>query len=297
MNIRHLRIFVAVFQYGSMTLAAKHLYISQPSISLAISELEAYYGIKLFDRISQRLHITQAGQQLLQYAQHVIGLLDEMENNVKNWDSIGELRIGASITIGNHLIPELILRFQAQYPDIKVRVSIFNSEHIEDMILENKIDLGFVEYVSDHEYIERQPIMNDHLALICAKDHPWTTYDCISIEDMQKENFLLREKGSAGRDIFDSFLNLHGIEISPLWESMSTQAIIHAVEKGIGVSFLPYLLVKEALEQHRIAEVSLHDTLLSRKFSIIYHKNKFLSKASKSFIQEIYSFCTSLPKA
>lgn len=294
MNIRHLRIFVAVFQYGSMTLAAKHLFISQPSISLAIAEMEEYYGIKLFDRISQRLYITQAGEQLLQYAQHVIGLLDEMDNNVKNWDNIGELRIGASITIGNYLIPALILQFQKQYPDIKISVSVFNSEHIEQLILENKIDLGFVEYVSDHAYIERLPIMEDHLSLICANDHPWTRQNDITIEDMLKERFLLREKGSAGRDIFDSFLNLQGIKITPLWESMSSQALINAVERGIGVSFLPYLLVKEPLEQHRIKEVMIKDTTLSRKFSIIYHKNKFLSKTAKSFIQEIYSYTASL---
>lgn len=294
MNIRHLRIFVAVFQYGSMTLAAKHLFISQPSISLAIAELEEYYGIKLFDRISQRLYITHAGEHLLQYAQHVIGLLDEMDNNVKNWDSIGEFRIGASITIGNYLIPELIPRFQKRYPDLKIRVSIFNSERIEQLILENKIDLGFVEYVSDHSYLEQQPIMEDHLSLICANDHPWFKQAFITIEDMQNEHFLLREKGSAGRDILDSFLNLHGIQITPLWESMSSQAIINAVERGIGVSFLPYLIVKDPLEQHRIHEVLIKDTKLSRKFSIIYHKNKFLSKTAKSFIQEIYSYTATL---
>ena len=290
MNIRHLRIFLAVCQYGSMSSAAKHLYISQPSISLAISELESHYGISLFDRISQRLHITQAGEQFRQYAQHVVSLLDEMDANIKNWDNIGELRLGASITIGNFLLPKLVANFQTRYPQLMISVYIYNSEHIEQMILENKIDVGLVEYVSKQPYIIKEDFMTDHLTLICANNHPWAQKETISIEDMMKENFLLREKGSAGRDIFDSYLSMHGRKASPLWESMSSQAILHAVEQGVGVSILPYLLVKDFLDQNRISTVRMKDATLSRQFSIIYHKNKFLFPTAKEFIASTFEY-------
>lgn len=297
MNIRHLRIFLAVCQYGNMTTAAKHLYISQPSISLAIAELEEHYGIQLFDRISQRLHITQAGEQFRQYAQHVIGLLDEMESNIKNWDNVGELRLGASITMGNHVLPNLVSSFQKKYPDLKIRVYIYNSERIEQMVLENKIDLGFVEHVSKQEFIHSHDFMKDHLTLICANDHPWAKKETITAQDLMEENFLLREKGSAGRDIFDSYLSLHGMNADPLWESMSSQAIIHAVEKGIGVSILPYLLVKDHLDQKKISSVRIDDVALTRKFSIIYHKNKFLFQAAREFIDQTYTYVTQFPDA
>ena len=105
MTIRHLRIFVAVCEEGSVTKAANKLYLAQPSVSLAISELEKFYGVKLFDRISRRLYLTDKGKQFLNYTKHIIDLFDELENGMKNWGSSGALRIGSSITIGNYFFP------------------------------------------------------------------------------------------------------------------------------------------------------------------------------------------------
>ena len=276
MNIRHLRIFLTVCESGSMTQAAKQLYISQPSISLAISELEDYYGILLFDRISQRLYITQAGEKFRQYAQHVIQLLDEMESNIKTWDHTGTIRIGASVTIGNYFMPEIISTFKERFPDLEVTLQINNSDNIKAMVLENKIDVGYVEgYVKD-EYLERITLLEDYLTLICAKHHPWANKQKIAPAELEKEKFLLREVGSAGRELFDSYVQLHALSITPVWESTSSQALIRGVEKNLGVSILPYLLVKDALDEGKIAAVPLEDGALSRSFSIIYHRNKFL---------------------
>ena len=105
MTLRHLRIFVAVCETGSMTAAASQLFIAQPSISLAVSEMEEYYGVKLFDRISRKLYLTENGRRALQYARHIIDLLDEMEQGVKDLDTVGQLRGGTSITIGTYLLP------------------------------------------------------------------------------------------------------------------------------------------------------------------------------------------------
>lgn len=108
MTLRHLRIFVAVCETGSMTAAASQLFIAQPSISLAVSEMEEYYGVKLFDRISRKLYLTENGRRALQYARHIIDLLDEMEQGVKDLDTVGQLRVGTSITIGTYLLPHYV---------------------------------------------------------------------------------------------------------------------------------------------------------------------------------------------
>src|SRR5690554_7400796 len=112
MTLRHLKIFVAVCETGGATAAGEKLYIAQPSISLAISELEDYYGIKLFDRIAKRLHVTEAGKHFLQYARHIVALFEDMEKEVKNFDAIGLIRVGTSITIGNYLLSDYIKQFK-----------------------------------------------------------------------------------------------------------------------------------------------------------------------------------------
>ena len=101
MTIRHMKIFVAVCRQGSVTGAAQALYLAQPSVSLAIRELEEYYGVRLFDRISRRMQLTQEGRQMFSYASHIVSLFDEMEQSIKNWDSLGTLRVGSSISFSS----------------------------------------------------------------------------------------------------------------------------------------------------------------------------------------------------
>ena len=120
MTLRHLRIFVAVCETGSMTAASAQMFIAQPSISLAISEMEEYYGVKLFDRISRKLYLTDNGRRALQYARHLIDLFDEMEQGIRDQDAVGQLRVGTSITIGTYLLPQYINRLKQVYPSVRV---------------------------------------------------------------------------------------------------------------------------------------------------------------------------------
>lgn len=124
MTIRHFRIFIAVANTGSITRAAQALYVSQPTVSVAIRELEQHYGTRLFERISQRLKITEAGRALLGYATHLISLYDEVEASFQNPDSHGLLRVGASVTFGVYGMPALAARFAARFPHIRLEVTV-----------------------------------------------------------------------------------------------------------------------------------------------------------------------------
>lgn len=288
MTLRHLKIFITVCETGSVTLAGEKLFIAQPSISLAISELEDYYGVKLFDRISKRLHITDIGKQFLQYSTHIISLFDEMENTMKNWDAIGTLRVGTSITIGNYLLPNFVDEFKVTHPKIKINALIDNSETIENAVLKNEIDIGFIEGFAHNPSIESKHFMDDDLVLICSPIHPFAKSKLIKIDDLKDVDFIMREKGSAGREIFDDILDLHGIKASILWQSSSTQAIVRAVSHNIGLSVLPYLLIKDSLKRNEICTVDIEGISLRRKFSVIYHKNKYLTESAKDFINLAY---------
>lgn len=284
MTLRHLKIFVAVCQTGSVTAAGEKLYIAQPSISLAISELENYYGIKLFDRISKRLYITEGGKNFLQYANHILKLFDEMETEVKNFDTHGIIRVGASITIGTYLLPQYIKSFKEIYPEMEVQAVINNSDTIEQSVLNNNIDIALIEGQIHSPYIKSQQFKKDKLVLICGLNHQLSNYDELHINDIKNESFLLREKGSAGRELCDNIFAANGIDLNITWESSSTQAIIKAVSLGLGLSVLPHLLVKESIARNEVKIINLKNISFDRHFSIIYHKNKFLTKSAKTFI-------------
>ena len=145
MTIRHIKIFAALYACGcNTTKAAESLHMTQPAVSLAIREMEQYYGTPLFDRIGRRLLLTQAGEQFLRYAHSITGLFDDMEKELRNWDSAGVLRVGASITIGAQFLPSYIQAFSAAHPAVTVKAQVKPSEGLESDLLANRLDLALL---------------------------------------------------------------------------------------------------------------------------------------------------------
>lgn len=290
MTLRHMKIFTAVCELESVTKAAEKLYISQPSVSQAIIDLERCYGVPLFDRIARRLYITDAGRQLYEYMTHILSLYDEMEDSMKHWGERGTIRIGSSITIGNRIVPELTARYQKLHPEVQVYVTIENSDHIEQRVLSGELDFALIEGTVHSGRIVSEPFMDDRLTLICAKNHPFSDAAHVSIEKLQKCPFLAREKGSGTRELVDSSLLAHNVCIEPVWESISTQALISGVQNGLGVSILPYRLAEPAVQAGTVVSVDLDELSFERPFSIIYSENKYLTAAAKELMEAVRAF-------
>ncbi len=284
MTLRHMKIFVAVCDCGGMTKAAAKLYMVQPSVSVAIAELEKHYGVKLFDRIAKRLYLTDAGHRLLQYARHITAVFEEAEDAVRDCH-IGKLHVGTSVTIGNCLLSGYLKQFSAIWPQVDVQVTIDNSEHIEQGILENALDIGLIEGIPHSAYLHCDTIRDDNLMVICSPSHPFGKRESISISELRDQRFIMREKGSGSREILESLLSLCSVAITPTWESISTLAIIRAVADGFGIAVLPELLVADALQKGDVVCVPINDMPLNRKFSLIHHQNKYLTAAVKDFIR------------
>ena len=172
MTLRHLKLFVAVVDAGTMTAASQQLYMTQPAVSQAIRELEQHYGVQLFDRISKRLYLTDQGNRFLGYARHILSLSDEMEMALAHPDTFGSLRIGATLTIGNALLPSIAKSFRTNFPDIDLQIHVKNTGDIEQMIIANTIDLGIVEGHIESKDIVQMPIASDTLVLVCSPTHP-----------------------------------------------------------------------------------------------------------------------------
>lgn len=284
MTIRHMKIFLMVYECNSITLAAKKLFIAQPAVSFAIKELEEYYGVKFFDRISKRLYVTEKGKEFFDYSSQIINLVEEMENKIKNNDTLGILKIGSSLTIGKYFLNNYIKKFQKKAPLIKTNICIENSNKIEEKILDNILDIGLIEGVVHSENIISETFFEDKLVFICNKFHPYTKKQKLLFKDLLKENFILREKGSGIRELFNSFLTSRELVINPGWESISTGVIINAVKNDMGISLLSYQMVKKEIEREEVALLNVKDAELKRKFNIIYHKNKFITPSIKKFI-------------
>lgn len=284
MTVRHMKIFIMVCECNSITLAAKKLFVAQPAISFAIKELEEYYGVKFFDRISKKLYITEKGKEFFSYSSQIINLVEEMENKIKNNDTLGILKIGSSLTIGKYFLNDYLKKFQQAYPLIQTNISVENSNIIEARILDNLLDIGLIEGIVHSDSIVSETFFEDRLVFICNKSHPYVKKEKLLFKDILKENFILREKGSGVREIFNSFITSKELAVKPGWESISTGVIINAVKNNMGVSLLSYQMVKKEIEEGKLAILNVKDVELKRKFNIIYHKNKFITPSIKKFI-------------
>lgn len=283
MTMKHIKIFIAVCDTGSMTAAAKELYIAQPAVSFAIAEMENYYGQKLFDRISNRLHITEAGKQFLRYSRKIVSLFDEMECDIKNWDTLGTLRIGCSTTIGTTFLPDLIKDFNLTHPDVFIQVTVDHTNLLENILLDNQVDFALIEGIPFNKFLKYQKIIDNPMTFLCSTEHEWANRT-ISIEQLQHSNFIMREKESSERKILDEFLQLEKINVNILWQSISQHSILKAVENNLGIAALSHEICKDALESGKISPFYIKNVSLKRDFYIIYHQNKFLTNLMKDFI-------------
>lgn len=286
MTFRHLKIFVSLYENNfNTTKTAASMHMTQPAVSLAVKELEQYYGVALFDRIGNRLKITPAGLRFYEYSSHIIALFDEMDNSMKNWDLAGTIRVGSSITIGSQFLPAYVNSFQSRYPGTRVKAQIAPSKQLEQMILNNELDFALIEGSSHNPSFICEEYMEDHLTVICPANGQFQPGQEISIHEFCQQNFLLREHGSGTRETFENTIAAAGFSIEPIWEAVSTTALVNAVISGIGISILPHRMIADAIQQGQVIAVTVKGLEFKRKFNIIYHQKKFLTAAARSFIE------------
>lgn len=274
---------MTVYQEESITRAAEKLHMTQPATSLAIREMEEYYHTKLFERSGRGIRVTSAGTRLYPSAARLLSLYDEMDAEMKNWDTSGKLRIGSSISIGSCILPQLINRFSKKYPELELYVKVDSSDVIEQNILENHLDFALIEGSVHSEKLNSSVFLDDELVPVCSRFHPLAGAEDIELDSLKKEHFLMREPNSGTRQLADSSFALKNFQIKPTWESTSTAALINAVSIGLGISILPKRMLEKQLSMHQIASFTIHDLDLKRHYSLIYHENKFVSPTMQEF--------------
>lgn len=286
MNIRKLKIFYATANSLNMTKVAKELYISQPSVSQSIHEIETELGVVLFDRIGKRLHLTEEGTIFLNYVRRILNLYEEGTETLKEMAKMekGKIKIGASTTIGTYILPEIIREFVEEHKKIEISLIIENTANIEKLILENKVDFAFVEGKIGSSEINVKKIWDDELVFICSDNHKWNGKKYIESTSLLEERLIMRERGSGTREIMENYLYDKKIDFKPFMELGNTEAIKKSVEANLGVSCLSKRSVIEKIENGDISGIRIKDKKIKRMLSLIYHKDKFLSNNIKMFM-------------
>ena len=291
MTLRHIKIFCAVCGAGcNTTRAAEHLHMTQPAVSLAIKELEQFYGIVLFDRLGRRLQITQAGQTFLQYALRISEQFDDMEREMRNWDSLGLLRVGASITIGSQFLPGYVRAFYHRHPGTEVQVLVAPSDQLELALMNNTLDLALIEGIPSSPAMYTEKYLEDRLSIIASPRAGFRQGQRLSLEEFRRQRFLLREPGSGTREVFDRAAADAGITVKPIWQATSTTALVNAVISGLGIAVVPHRMIQGALERGLVVTLGAEGMDFRRNFYIIYHKDKYLTSAARAFLDLCRSY-------
>lgn len=286
MTIRHLKIFIAVAECGSMNMAARKLFLSQPTISQAIRELEDYYDTRLFDRLSKRLYITQAGQELLRQAYQAVSQFDELERNMQGSRSKNALRMGATITIGSCLIPNIMSDFKQAMPEVETYTFIGNTRTIEEKLLKSELDIALVEGEIHHADLHTIPSIRDFLVLGCSKGHPFASRSEINISELQHQRFAIREAGSGTRALFDKFIKKHNLSIRIAWEATCPEIFCNAIRYDQCLAVTSVRLLERDIRNGDIRIFQPKANELERSFSLVYHKDKVFTSSMKT-IQHI----------
>lgn len=264
--------------------------MTQPAVSLAISELENYYNVRLFDRISRRLYLSEAGRRFREYSRSISLTFDDMEKTVREWEKNGVIRVGASISIGSMLLPEYVAQFRKLHPDTTVRVKVDRSDRLERATLQNELDFALMEGIVHDENLVSEDFMEDSLAVI-ASSSEFENGTVIAPDEFLKMNFLLREHGSGTREVFDSTLAALEYPLpEPVWESLSTAALMNAACAGLGIAIIPKRMADEKIADGRVAQLFVDGIDFKRKYKIVYHKNKHLTAAAMDFLSMCRAF-------
>ncbi len=286
-----LKVFYTVASRLSFTKAASELFITQPAISKHIQELEEQYKIKLFDRNGSKISLTSAGNILLMHTKNIFEIYREIDFDMSSLinERTGLLRVGASTTISQYIIPPLLARFHQKMQDVKVHLLNGNTEQIENALLNKEIEIGIVEGQSKNKSIKYTEFLKDELVLVCRSSHSLTNQDEISQEDLKKMQFLMREQGSGTLEVIEHALKPFDIKFSDLTIEMqlgSTESIKSYLLNSDCVAFISIHAIKKELQSNELAILDVKDLTIERFFYIITLQGK-MDLLSDLFIQNI----------
>ncbi len=286
---RRLQVFHAVAKHLSFTKAAETLFMTQPAVTFQIKQLEEHLNTRLFDRAQGRISLTPAGQLALEYAERILALSAELDTRLRemNGQAAGPLLIGASMTIGEYVLPQLIGKFKARFPAVMPTLFVGNSEAVQDRVAERTLDLGFIEGDSHLSSLQSEVCCEDELQVVCAPSHPLAKEACALPASLMQYPYINREAGSGTRAVVDRYLQQAGVapeSMNAVVELGSPEALKGLVATGLGFAIMSRVIAAKELQLGQLVQVPLRPPLI-RDFSVVYPRERFHSKLVAAFLQ------------
>ncbi|BAP13002.1 MAG: LysR family transcriptional regulator [Alcanivorax borkumensis] len=284
-TLRQLEVFLAIAHFENVSHAAHHLSMSQSAASGALKELEGLYDIKFFERAGKRLKLNELGRQFWPRAEALLAQARELESDLQSRRDLGRLNVGATLTIGNYLAVAIMADYMAQQPGARVHLEVANTRSIVDRVLSFELDLGLIEGELNHPDLELLPWREDELVVFCSPDHPLSSKQALTDEDLRAAHWIVRESGSGTRQTFERAL--HGLvaELDLALELEHTEAIKRAVETGLGISCLSRVCLQEAFKRGSLVELSVPHRDFNREFYFVLHRQKYRSPGIERWLE------------
>jgi DNA-binding transcriptional LysR family regulator len=294
MNLDYLKTYREVIRLGSFSEVAKRLSISQPAVSFQIQALERDLGIRLIDRRQRKITMTEAGKRLLHFAEFVEKERDRLAYDLSQLrdEVTGDLAIAASTIPGEFLLPPILAEFKRLHPAIAARMMISDSLAVISRIQNNEYEIGFCGALPEGTDLTAFKIAEDEIVLIVFPEHPFAERQNVSFGELQKESLILREETSGTQRSLESLLLKAGFDLGRCTPSLvlgSTQAVISAVEAGIGIAFVSNLAINKSLTLRLVKVVGIEGLRLRRNFYCIYRKERIVSRLLEEFIAFVES--------
>jgi len=289
-----LKVFRTVAQHLNFRRAAEELCLTQPAVTLQIKALEQHLGVQLFDRGGARISLTPAGTMLLKYVRKI----DKLETAAMaalsqfTGGQRGELRIGASLTNAQYILPHLLGTFQQQYPQVRPHVTTCNTEQVLEALAAREVSLGFIEGPAMRRDVRTEVFLEDEIVLMVPPAHEWSERGFIEPEELKQERLVMRERGSGTRRVVEMALQKRGVKAKNLNVAMefdSTEGIITAVEAGLGIGFASLWSISKALQVGSLRVVPMHGVRIKRPLSVAYPLGHELQGIALAFLHFLRS--------
>ncbi len=277
----------AVVEKGGVNEAAKALHIGQPAVTKRLRALEESYGVALTERVGGRLRLTPAGERVYQLAVHTLDrqmiLREELSALSQGKNS---LQLEATSSIGEHLLPDLLLAFAEKHPEYKVSTRMRYSRQIQAHLAAGVVDLALLEIAPDHPDILVQKWMEDELWLVCGPKHPLAGSGMVAVEKLRDLSFVLRERNSASRETMETALRGIGVEkLKVAMEVGSGDAIMEILMRGRHVSFLPRFSVEDRVRRDRLVRLKVTGFRIQRTLWIARNRKAINHPVAEAFIK------------
>jgi DNA-binding transcriptional LysR family regulator len=285
---RRLQVFHAVAKHLSFTKAAETLFMTQPAVTFQIKQLEEQFNVRLFERGHGQIELTDAGRVVLDYAERILVLSTELDARMKDLTGkvAGLLLVGASMTIADYLLPQVLGEFKARFPGVVPRLLVANSETIQNQVAEHSLDVGFIEGDSLLPSLVTELCCEDELRLVCAPSHALARHRAITPDMLLQHPYVSREPGSGTREVADHYLQKAGISpdsLQPVMELGSPEALKGLVSTGYGFAIMSRATVAKETRLGELVGIPFSPRMV-RNLCAVYPKQKFHPKALSSFI-------------